>query len=162
MNNLEELKKKYEELGEEIKRLENKEKIKRWRALKKRCYYTVHGTEEPMYVFEKNTSFDDFNYKTRNYFAFKWNAIDYRDNLITYYELMDLADELNKNKKINWYSLDQSKYYIYYDFYNKKLNCSSYLYYKDLRQIYCLDKNFLTVALQRIGKERLEKLFKGE
>lgn len=82
MNNLKKIKKKYEELGKEIERLENEKKNKRWRA--------------------------DL------------------DNINTYYELMDLAE--------------------------KRL--------KAICQIYYLNENFLEIALERIRKERLEKLFK--
>ena len=118
MNNLKKLKKKYEELGKEIERLENEKKNKRWKA--------------------------DL------------------DNINTYYELMDLAEELNKGEEINWGNMYQEKYCIYYDAITKTLCDAIYKRFKAIGQIYCLNENFLEIALERIGKERLEKLFKEE
>lgn len=157
-NKLDELKKKYEELGKEIKRLEIGE---RWRGEKGNIYYYI---DDDGYIYASNEnkdSIDDYRYKTRNYFKTEEEAQAYLDNINTYYELMDLAEELNNGEEINWDNNNQVKYLLVYDFYEKKIKESLTFRIKDLGQIYCLDKNFLEKAIERIGKEKLEKLFKN-
>ena len=159
MNNLEELKKKYEELGKEIKRLEKENK--RWRAkINEDDYYYIDSFGYIYKETEENEKKDDFRYKTRNYFKTKEQAQTYLDNLNTYYDLMDLAEKLNNGEIIDWNN-NKEKHYIYYDFEHKRLSDSFCCQNKNLGQIYCLDSYFIDVAIESIGKERLEKLFKG-
>lgn len=154
---LDELKKKYEELGKEIKRLEESE---RWRAKKGEKYFFVYNDGV---VFSDSDDFynvDNFRYQTRNYFKTEEEAQAYLDNLNTYYELMDLAEKLNNGEKIDWNNIHQEKRYIIYDFFEKELGQYLTHDFINLGQIYCLDKDFLNKAIKIIGKEKLEKLFK--
>lgn len=162
MQNLEELKKKYEELGKEIERLEKQKENKRWRATNDTRYFILDSWGRIISVTDALGPSDEFRYKTRNYFKTHEEAQRYLDNINTYYDLMDLAEELNGNEKIDWKNTRQEKIYICYDYVNDKLNyCRSY-HYQDLGQIYSLNENFLDIALKRIGKKRLEKLFKED
>lgn len=145
-------------MGKEIKRLENG---KRWRGEKRNLYYYIYNNGCIYTSYEVNDSTDDYMYKTRNYFKTEEEAQAYLDNINTYYELMDLAEELNNGEEINWDNNNQVKYLLVYDFYEKKIKESLTFRIKDLEQIYCLDKNFLEKAIERIGKEKLEKLFKN-
>lgn len=160
MKNLEELKRKYEELGKEIERLENKKSYKRWRAEFNNDYYYIDEDGNINSIYENNDISDVFKYKTRNYFKTEEEAEKYRKNLKTYYELMDLAEELNVGKKVDWNNYCQIKYSISYDSDDKEIFSTSNNIVKILGQIYCLDKNFLEIAIDRIGEDRLEKLFK--
>lgn len=162
MKNLEELKRKYEELGKEIERLENKKSYKRWRAEFNNDYYYIDEDGNINSIYENNDISDIFKYKTRNYFKTEEEAEKYRKNLKTYYELMDLAEELNNGEKIDWNDTKQKKYYICYDYCNKEIVLCNYYNVKDIGQIYCLSENILSIALERIGEDRLENLFKGE
>lgn len=162
MQNLEELKKKYEELGKEIERLEKEKENKRWRATNDIRYFILDSWGRIISVTDVLDPSDEFRYKTRNYFKTHEEAQRYLDNLNTYYDLMDLAEELNNGEKVNWNDMIQSKYYIYYNFNTDKLQQTSMSYIKNVGQIYSLNENFLDIALKRIGKERLEKLFKEE
>lgn len=115
MKDLEELRKEYEELGEEIKRLENLKKSKR----------------------------------------------KYLEKIEIYYELMDLAEELNGEEEIDWDNGEQEKFSIRYikgkfrnDFYLMSTGLN-----RNIGSIYCLSADFLKVALERIGADRLKKLF---
>ena len=163
MKNLEELEKKYEELGKEIEKLKKEKSCKRWRAEKKiEQYFYIDNSGIIGLVYEDSDDVDDYNYKTRNYFKTEKEAQRYLNNINTYYELMDLAEELNNGKKIDWNDYFQMKYSITYDSDDKEIFSTSNNIIKNLGQIYCLDKNFAAIALERIGKERLEKLFKGE
>ena len=162
MQNLEELKKKYEELGKEIERLEKQKENKRWRATNDTRYFILDSWGRIISVTDALDPSDEFRYKIRNYFKAYEEAQRYLDNLNTYYDLMDLAEELNNGEKVNWNDMIQSKYYIYYNFNTDKLQQTSMSYIKNVGQIYSLNENFLDIALKRIGKERLEKLFKED
>lgn len=74
-------------------------------------------------------------------------------------ELQDLADELNEAEPIDWSDRDQSKYSINLDFVDNTL-WLSYTYRLKGLDIYSTDKDFLEKAKERIGEERLIKLFK--
>ena len=172
MKYLEELKRKYEELGKEIEKLE-KEETTRWRAKKGEKYYSVglflkenlrigeYIPEYESFNFEQNDTIDNFNYKTRNYFKTKEEAEKYKERLKTYYDLMDLADELNNGEKIDWKNDKQRKYFIYYHVLDDRLYCSCATYTKNLGQIYCLDPDFQVKALEIIGEDKLKNLFIG-
>lgn len=181
MENLEDLKKQFEELAKRITdfgiKLEEygieKQKINgRWKAGYGERYYLVDefekkdlsvGTytlENEGYNIEFGDTTDEFYYKTRNYFKTKEEAAEYKEKLKTYYDLVDLADELNGDRKIDWKNSNQRKYYICYNNYDDSLEIECVYGYKGIGQIYSLDENFLDIALERIGKDRLKKLFK--
>lgn len=162
MENLEELKKKYEELGKEIERLENQKSNERWKANYGENYYCINEEGDTDLSIDCQYIEDSFRYKTRNYFKTNEEAQRHLDNINTYYDLMDLAEELNCGREIDWNDELQIKYYIFYNFRNNAIESTTACRYKEMGQIYCLNENFLEIALQRIGKERLEKLFKGE
>lgn len=114
MENLEEIKKKYEELGQEIKRLEEL-KNKRWRGKIDENYYLIYSDGKVRLGIEENHIMDDYRYKTRNYFKTEKEAEEVLERIKIYNELKDLAEELN-TEDINWNDSDQIKYFILYDF----------------------------------------------
>lgn len=81
------------------------------------------------------------------------------EHLTTRDELQDLADELNKVKPIDWRDRSQAKYSINLDSVNKELGLS-YTYRLKGLNIYSTNEEFLKKAKERIGEERLIKLFK--
>lgn len=160
----EELRKKYEELGEEIKRLENLKKKKRWRAELNKSYFYIDNDGSIYFTEEKNYKIDNYRYKIRNYFETKEEAEKYLEKIEIYYELMDIAEELNGEEEIDWENGEQEKFSIRYvkgkfrnDFY---LNATGLN--RNIGSIYCLRADFLKVALERIGADKLKKLFKEE
>ena len=106
--------------------------------------------------------FDNYRYNTRNYFKTEEEAEEYKEVMTTCYDLMDLADELNDGRKIDWNDGNQGKNFIYYDWGSDTLERTCALKCKDLGQIYCLDKKFKDKAIEKIGADRLKKLFKYE
>lgn len=80
----------------------------------------------------------------------------------TYYDLMDLAEELNNGEKIDWNDNQQCKYTIFYDFEDNFLNRNNAYVCKEFGQIYCLDGDFVEKAIEKIGKDKLTKLFTYE
>lgn len=73
-------------------------------------------------------------------------------------QLQELAIRLNKGQKIDWDNKEQAKYTIIYK--DGKFVCykTSDIFY--LSQITCLDKNFLNIAKEEIGEDRLKQLWK--
>lgn len=166
MDNLEELKKQISELQGKVAKIENESKEekkgKRWRARINNPYFYVDDFGEVDGCHEYNEYGDNYRYKTRNYFATYEEAEEYKEVMNTYYNLMDLAEELNKGRKIDWNDEDQCKYSFYY-----KYDCDSFetLFahsYKNSGQIYCLDEDFLKKAIKKIGEDKLKKLFTYE
>ena len=76
--------------------------------------------------------------------------------------LEDIARRLNRGKEIDWDNDYQSKYSISFDFYLGKIGILHRLQQKEQGVVYCVDKKFLDVAIEEIGKERLAKYLKGE
>lgn len=164
MDNLEDLKKQISELQNKVNKLENqeKEKNKRWRAKVNDTYFYVDDSGDVVTCHEYNEYGDNYRYKTRNYFATYEEAEEYKEVMNTYYDLMDLAEELNNGEKIDWNDFDQCKYLISYNNKNKKLEIDNVLKIQDIGQIYCLDGDFLEKAIEKIGKDKLIKLFTYE
>lgn len=162
MKDLKELRKKFEELGEEIKRLENLKKNKRWRAKLNNYYLYINNDGNIYLAEEKNYETDDYRYKARNYFETEEKARKYLEKIEIYYKLMDLAEELNGEEEIDWDNNGQNKYSIYFDCYKQELKQDVNWLAMMLGQIYCLNGDFLEIALERIGEDRLKKLFKEE
>ena len=168
MDNLEEIKKQISELQSKVDELENESKKenkkgnKRWRARIKDTYFFVDDFGDVASCHEYNEYGDNYRYKTRNYFKTEEEAEEYKEVMNTYYDLMDLAEELNNGEKIDWNDFDQCKYLISYNNKNKKLEIDNVLKIQDIGQIYCLYDNFLDKAKERIGEDRLKKFFKYE
>lgn len=85
--------------------------------------------------------------------------IDFLTYKSTKQELQDLADELNEAEPIDWRDRSQAKHSINLDSVNEELGLSYTYRLKELN-IYSTDKEFLKKAKERIGEERLIKLFK--
>ena len=151
MDNLEELKKQISELQSKV-----------WRAEINDTYFYINDVGYVDVSHENNDSFDKYRFKTRNYFKTEEEAEEYQEIMTTYYDLMDLAEELNNGEKIDWHNEYQCKYSFYY-----KYDCDSFetLFahsYKNSGQIYCLDEDFLKKAIKKIGEDKLKKLFTYE
>lgn len=65
-------------------------------------------------------------------------------------------------KKIDWNDGSQCKYSIYYNYEIDTLQRTCSFRWKDLDQIYCLDGNFKDKAIEKIGADKLKKMFKYE
>lgn len=165
-NELEEIKKQINELQNKVEKLENENKNnnrkERWRGKIGDKYWYVSIDGEIFCVYENGDLIDDYNYKTRNYFETEEATQEYAEVIETYYDLMDLAEELNNGEKIDWKCYGQDKYYIYFDSSNEVIDDSVTCTCKNLGQIYCLDNEFKEKAIERIGEDRLKKLFTYE
>lgn len=155
--NTEELKKQIEELQKQVALLEGG--CKRWRAGDGETYYHIYGDGDIGCNTDKNGAVSTNYYNLGNYFQTEEEAKKMVEKIKIYIQLKDLALRLNNGEEINWENNNQIKYYIYYDNSCKKIY-TNYIYYnKNIGQIYCLDQNFLDIALKGIGEANLKKLF---
>lgn len=158
MNKLEELEKKYKELGEEIERLKS-QSAERWRADEDTSFYYISADGIIEDTVESGWGCDDFKYDNRNYFKTYEEADKVLNKILIYNKLKDLAERLNDGETINWNDSNQRKWRICFDTSVKKLDYEYNLTYKCLAEIYCLSPDFLDRALDEIGEEDLMKLF---
>lgn len=166
MDNLEDLKKQISDLQSKVAKIENEikeeKKGKRWRVKRNDSYFYINDFGYVDGCHETNAGVDNYRFKTRNYFKTEEEAEEYQEIMNTYYDLMDLAEELNNGEKINWNDEAQCKYVIYYSFKCDTLDEGIAYVCKEFGQIYCLDKNFKEKAIEKIGEDKLTKLFKYE
>jgi hypothetical protein len=151
---------KLEQMLEDLKSMEDIEPEKKIRF---RCglldrYWYADAYGDVRNTPDDNAEFDDFNYKTGNYFETEQEARDYKERLLITQELKDLALELNV-EKFDWNDNDMKKYTLRYDTQLKEIKQRQS--YQTIYQgiIYCTNENFLDEALKRIGKDKLLKLF---
>lgn len=164
MNNLEEKTKEIELLLKEVK-----SQLKELRAKESSFtreiyykYYYLNDCGETEIETDEDYPVDNFRYSIGNYFETEEQAENYKEKLLIEQELKDIAMELNKGEKIDWDNDSQDKYYLGFDYYKDEIDY--YVSNKSKKQgvIYCLDKDFKNIAIERIGEERLTKYLKGE
>ena len=109
-----------------------------------------------------------FNFKPdflKNYckYGLIFSTKEVRDKMLEkqeiYIKLKNLAERLNNGENIDWNDIDEDKYYIYYDYANEELRKECNNVWMKQGTIYCLDENFLEIAIKEIGEENLLKLF---
>ena len=103
---------------------------------------------------------DLFRFNTGNCFKSEQEAKDYRENLLTKQQLKALALELNNEVEIDWKDIEQEKYYIYFDHRTLSIQ-QTCVHLSRCLDVYCLDSQFLTIAKDRIGEEKLIKLIES-
>lgn len=157
---LQELEKKYEELGKEIEKLKNEKKGKRWKPDCGEEYYFI-GLFGSVCKFSWNNCHEyNYLYSQGNCFKTEQEAKEQSENLKTKAELRALAEELNGNEVVDWTNY-QYKYYLYINNATNELSSYCVETHQSQGTIYCLDHGFLDKAIERIGEERLIKMIKS-
>ena len=138
-------------------------KHERYKPKKNETYYFVNSWCEV----EQDCGSTNFIPDVRRYYAYncfetKEQAEQEAENILVRRMLEDIAKRLNKDKKIYWGSLSQSKYFIYLNNEDDELSYADSRLYKFQGVVYCLDPCFLDVAIQEIGEERLKKYLRCE
>lgn len=97
-----------------------------------------------------------------NCFRTKEEAEREKEKILVRRMLENIANRLNKDKKIGFGDLIGKKYFICFDYDRNflRLNHSSWL--QAAGAVYCLSDKFLQVAKEEIGEKRLIKYIKGE
>lgn len=150
------------EFEKQLEKMKSEEENKRWRAEIGNKYFFVDDYANVISCHDNNDMTDNYRFKMRNYFKTKEEAEEYKEVMNTYYELMDLAEELNKGRKIDWNNERQQKFYIFFNLKTHKL-IQGYTYIsKGIGQIYCLNENIIGIAIEKIGADKLIKLFTYE
>lgn len=164
MNNLEE---KIKEIEEELQKLKdylntNKDKDKSYKRPRPDRYWFLNDIGATINIKAFINNNDSFKYSIGNYFETKEQAENYKEKLLIEQELRDVAMELNLGKEIDWDNDIQDKYYLGFDYYKDEIDY--YVSNKSKKQgvIYCLDKDFKNIAIERIGEVRLTRYLKGE
>lgn len=150
------------EFEKQVKKMKSKDESKRWRAETGNKYFFVDDYANVISCHDNNDMTDNYRFKMRNYFKTKEEAEEYKEVMNTYYDLMDLAEKLDNGEKINWNDKGQYKNSLFYDYDSDTIEQESIYGYQELGQIYCLDENFKEKAIEKIGKDKLIKLFKYE
>lgn len=153
--------KELEEQIEELKRQKETLVTKRWRADRDELYYLVDSFGVIRHDKDEYKPVDDDRYNMGNYFRTELQADIYKQNLITYQQLKDIALRLNNGQEIYWDNGSQDKYYIYFDYIENEFGLTFANSMRSPSVIYCLDVNFLNVALDEIGAERLKQLLES-
>lgn len=156
MDKLEELKKKYKELGEEIEKLENESKV--WKPENGEQYWYLTSDGDMDVDDWGDWECDNARYEIGNCFKTETEAEVMLEKFQIYTELKRLAEEINI-EPIDWDNFRQNKYRIKYNNCDKRLECE-YMSYIQHFGIYSTNPDFLEIALERIGRDRLLKLFK--
>ena len=162
-NKIKALEKQLEELKKEVNSpgFGGIEKGVRQRPKRGEIYYFL-GDNGRIYNTEWGGSEEDlFRFNTGNCFETEQEAEEYKENLLTKQQLKDLALELNDGVKIDWDDFYQEKYRIFSVGGFTDLEYEYVGQTTDTGQVYCLNENFLTIAKDRIGEEKLIKLIKS-
>lgn len=133
---------------------------KRWRPAITEQYFIVNGWG---IVTKLDASFKKYNeyYEVYNCFKTKKEAETEAEKIVVRRMLEDIARRLNKGKDFVYNEL-QEKYYIFWNAELDELNQQSLYWTKTQGVVYCLDENFLNVAIQEIGEKRLKNYLRGE
>ncbi len=156
------------EINKTKEHLANMEKMlaeceyERWKPKVSQNYYYVDNVGGIQITTWRDVHFDDAYYSTFNCFQTKEQAETEAEKILVRRMLEDIARRLNKGEKIDWEDASQNKYNIYLDTKNSNIACRKDLWYMSQGQVYCSDINFLDVAIQEIGEERLKKYLRGE
>lgn len=106
-----------------------------------------------------NTNYyDECGFSIGNCFKTQEEAEKALERLKIRRQLKDIAERLNKGRKIDW-SNAEDKYCLSL-YFKEEITIRTQKYLKMQDAIYCLDKNFKDVAIAEIGEERLRNYLK--
>lgn len=153
------------EINKTKEHLTNMEKIleeysERWKPSSCDAYYYIDAFGNVLSQIESGHYSDSAFWKSYNCFKTREQAEAEAEKILVRRMLEDIARRLNKGIKIDWNDGVQSKYCI--ELYCNNIITDFYLVHKTQGTVYCLDKNFLDVAIKEIGEERLKNYLRGE
>lgn len=134
----------------------------RWKPNSYDEYYYVDAFGDVLSQIETEHYIDNAFWESYNCFQTREQAEAEAEKILVRRMLEDIARRLNKGEKIDWKGAYQDKYYIYLDTETDELIYGKSIWSKDQGTVYCLDQDFLDVAIQEIGEERLKKYLRSE
>jgi hypothetical protein len=166
----ENLKKQVEQIQEEnldlktqlrVKRTNEARQVNKWKPKYGETYYFIGDCGE-IFSTRRRDRYSDWRLSQSNCYQTEAEAEQYLDHLNTRAELQAVADELNKGKVMDWADSGQRKYHLYRCDDTDVLVGISYTYgLRSQGTIYCVDENFLKIAIHRIGKQRLADMLRS-
>ena len=156
-----------DEINKTKKHLINMEKMlkeceyERWKPEPNEEYYYVNQVSATSRAVNDEFDIDAARYRTYNCFETEEEAKQEAEKILVRRMLEDIARRLNKGKEFDWSDEDQCKWYIVY---NTTFGFETYSVSENTVQgvVYCLDKNFLNIAIKEIGEGRLIKYLRGK
>lgn len=142
---------------EELKKLEEKKPSrKRWRAEKNQEYWYIRSDGDVDDDIELHYEMDNWKYSIGNYFKTKEEAEFHKKELIYTQMLKDYIYE-HDDVELNWHNSNQNKYFMFYSYYEERID-----YYLDLVNkyqgiVYASNKQVLEDAIKFIGEENVKK-----
>ena len=160
LKDIQEAQEKLDKAKKKLEELENCTSKKRWKPnLDEKFYYIISDGTIWKNTYT-NINMDCF-YDMDNVFKTSEEANERLEYIKTRTQLKDIALRLNNGRKIDWENTEELKYYMYYNIWDNKIQSSIMrLFRRD--SIYCLDSDFINVALKEIGFDRLKKYFMYE
>lgn len=158
---LEEIKKTEEYLANIKKMLEECE-YEKWKPERDEVYWYIAIDGSVEQHINTNHWVDKCHFQTLNYFQTREQAEAEAEKILVRRMLEDIARRLDKGEKIDWHNEEQPKYSIRFNYYPGKIVLDRCFRQQALGVVYCLDKNFLDVAITEIGEERLKACLRGE
>lgn len=157
---LNEIKKTKEHLANMEKMLKECE-YERWKPKEGETYYSISETGSIIETCDWLGTIAETRKNFYNIFQTREQAEAEAEKILVRRMLEDIARRLNKGKKFDWDDEYQCKWYISY---NNFWGITTYSVSENKSQgtIYCLAENFLDIAIQEIGEERLKKYLRGE
>lgn len=157
---LDEINKTKEHLANMEKMLEKCDEM--WKPEKGEMFYYLNSYNIAIAETWDASCSDAEHYNIYNCFKTREEAEAEAEKILVRRQLENIARRLNKNEKIDWNNEDQNKYFICSNHWQDIIILERGWKNKFCGVIYCLDKNFLDIAIQEIGKERLKKYLRGE
>lgn len=133
----------------------------RWKPEYDKSYWFINPMGQAEITCNTGSTFHKLTAEYYNCFQTREQAETEIEKILIRRQLEDIARRLNKGKNLDWNNSSQCKYYLYL-WLGEELE--QHIASVRLLQgvTYCLDENFLDVAIQEIGEERLKTYLRGE
>ena len=133
----------------------------RWKPKHNEQYYMVNQYGDVTVTTNIRSRYDNRIINYYNCFQTREQAEAEAEKILVRRMLEDIARKLNKDEEICWEN-EEIKHYLVYQHNTEDIGLWST--YTDQIQgvVYCLSEDFLDVAIQEIGEERLKKYLRGE
>lgn len=132
----------------------------RWKPEKNETFYYLNSYNIAIAETWDASSSDAAHYNIHNCFKTREKAEQEAEKILVRKQLEDIARRLNKGRKIDWNTYEQSKYCI--ELCSDNILTDYFYFRKTQGVVYCLDENFINIAIQEIGEERLMEYLRNE
>ncbi len=159
---LDEINKTKEHLADLEKKLEEC-KDERWKPRNYELYFYINAVGEIQRTVNNRTKeFDNKVIDFYNCFQTKEEVEQEVEKILVRRMLENIARRLNKGQEIDWENVMQLKYFLMYNAEFGYITQGSMRSIKPQGVVSCLSDDFVSVAIQEIGEERLKKYLRGE